>query len=359
MAYTPTNWVNKVTTLGPTNLNKLENGVQATATVADAALPASQSPKLIYDAKGDILVALSDNTPQRLAVGSDGYYLQADSSQPLGVKWAAGGGGGIPITIFDNKGDLVAAASNDTPAKLPVGADGLHLIADSSQAAGMKWAAGSLIGLQVITAVGTYTPTPGTNKILVECVGGGGGGGGIAATSGNAAAGGGGGGGAFSRKFLASGFSGVAVSPGAAGAAPAAGNNPGGAGGDSNFGAGLCLAKGGSGGNGSPAGTTQNIAGGAGGAAASGVGDMRASGGAGGGGMANTSTIVFQAGGHGGASVFGPGAPYVFTIGNATTVGAAGAQYGGGGSGASASGTVGAQAGGAGGIGVIVVYEFA
>lgn len=39
MAYPPTNWVEKVTKVGPTNLNKLENGLQAAAAVADAALP--------------------------------------------------------------------------------------------------------------------------------------------------------------------------------------------------------------------------------------------------------------------------------------------------------------------------------
>jgi hypothetical protein len=37
LAYTPTVWVEKVTTVGPTNLNKLENGVQASAAVADNA----------------------------------------------------------------------------------------------------------------------------------------------------------------------------------------------------------------------------------------------------------------------------------------------------------------------------------
>jgi len=39
MSYSPTTWVEKVTKVGPTNLNKLELGVQATAVVADAALP--------------------------------------------------------------------------------------------------------------------------------------------------------------------------------------------------------------------------------------------------------------------------------------------------------------------------------
>lgn len=39
MAYTPTTWVEKVTKVGPTNLNHLETGLQSAAAVADAALP--------------------------------------------------------------------------------------------------------------------------------------------------------------------------------------------------------------------------------------------------------------------------------------------------------------------------------
>lgn len=44
MAYNPTTWAANSTTLGPTNLNKLENGVQAAAAVADAAVVAPASP---------------------------------------------------------------------------------------------------------------------------------------------------------------------------------------------------------------------------------------------------------------------------------------------------------------------------
>jgi hypothetical protein len=40
MAYSPTLWTNRVTTLGPTNLNKLEQGVANAAAVADNAMSA-------------------------------------------------------------------------------------------------------------------------------------------------------------------------------------------------------------------------------------------------------------------------------------------------------------------------------
>ena len=43
----------------------------------------------IIDAKGDLLVGTASDTIGRLAVGTNGYVLTADSTQSSGVKWAA------------------------------------------------------------------------------------------------------------------------------------------------------------------------------------------------------------------------------------------------------------------------------
>ena len=51
------------------------------------------SPQSLLDAKGEILGASAANTLGALAAGTNDYVLTADSSESLGVKWAAAGGG--------------------------------------------------------------------------------------------------------------------------------------------------------------------------------------------------------------------------------------------------------------------------
>lgn len=48
----------------------------------------------IVDAKGDLIVGASADTPARLAVGTNGYVLTANSSATNGVEWAAAASGG-------------------------------------------------------------------------------------------------------------------------------------------------------------------------------------------------------------------------------------------------------------------------
>ena len=55
--------------------------------------------KSTIDAKGDLLVGTADNTVGRLAVGTNGYTLVADSAETTGLKWAAPAGGGKVLQV--------------------------------------------------------------------------------------------------------------------------------------------------------------------------------------------------------------------------------------------------------------------
>lgn len=50
---------------------------------------AAKVPKSLVDAKGDLIAATAADTVARVAVGTNGYVLTADSAETAGVKWAA------------------------------------------------------------------------------------------------------------------------------------------------------------------------------------------------------------------------------------------------------------------------------
>lgn len=80
--------------------------------------------------KGDIYVR--STVDARLPVGADGQVVTADSTQALGVKWATPTAS--PLTT---KGDIFVHGTVD--ARFPVGADGTVPFADSTQTLGLKW----------------------------------------------------------------------------------------------------------------------------------------------------------------------------------------------------------------------------
>lgn len=51
----------------------------------------------VFDAKGDLAVATAADTSARLAVGTDGFSLLADSSQTTGLKW------GLPVLLVNTQ----------------------------------------------------------------------------------------------------------------------------------------------------------------------------------------------------------------------------------------------------------------
>jgi len=59
--------------------------------------------------------------------------------------------GGIQPTIVDAKGDLITATAADTPARLAVGTNGQYLSADSTASTGLAWASVSAGGMTLIS----------------------------------------------------------------------------------------------------------------------------------------------------------------------------------------------------------------
>jgi hypothetical protein len=220
---------------------------------------------------------------------------------------------------------------------------------------------GRLLNVQVFVTPGaaTYTPTPGTTRILVDGVGAGGAGAGSAVTgAGTLSVGSGGGAGAIGKTFLTSGFyPTVAVTIGAAGAGVSGANgNPGGA---SSFGAFLTL-PGGTGGTLTAAAAIAGAGGGTGGLSSGGnLINQRGSSG-------EPSIAAFAAtflqSGAGGNGPFGGGGPSAINFtggGAAATNGSSAISAGAGGGGGTSTSGGGPTTGGNGAGAFIVVYEYA
>jgi hypothetical protein len=121
--------------------------------------------------------------------GTTGQVLAKASNTDMDFSWVAqDDSNAIQNSIVDAKGDIIAATANDTPARLAVGTNGQVLTADSTAATGLAWttpAAGGGKVLQVVSATSTtqtqvtgttygdanlslsITPTSATSKILV------------------------------------------------------------------------------------------------------------------------------------------------------------------------------------------------
>ena len=120
--------------------------------------------------------------------GTSGQVLSKASNTDLDFTWVAqDDSNAIQNAIVDAKGDLISATAADTPARLAVGTNGHILTADSTTATGLKWAApaggGKLLQLvqgstttETTVSTNTYsdssltasiTPTLATSKILV------------------------------------------------------------------------------------------------------------------------------------------------------------------------------------------------
>lgn len=89
--------------------------------------------------------------------GTTGQVLAKASGTDMDFSWVAqDDSNAIQNAIVDAKGDLIGATANDTPARLAVGTNGQVLTADSTAATGLAWATPSAGGTWQ-----SWTPTIG------------------------------------------------------------------------------------------------------------------------------------------------------------------------------------------------------
>lgn len=125
----------------PTSTDLVKNGATAIEGLGDA-IDAS-----LLDLKG----------------GTTGQVLAKASNTDMDFSWVADATG-IPATIFDAKGDIIAATAADTASRLAVGTNGQVLTADSTAATGLKWATAAGGGGKVLQVVNASTGTQVTNS---------------------------------------------------------------------------------------------------------------------------------------------------------------------------------------------------
>jgi len=111
---------------------------------------------LVKDGAAAIRTALGgvDTSFVDLKGGTTGQVLSKASNTDLDFSWVAqDDSNAIQNAIVDAKGDLITATGADTPARLAVGTNGKFLSADSSTATGLAWASAPGPGwTQVATA---------------------------------------------------------------------------------------------------------------------------------------------------------------------------------------------------------------
>jgi hypothetical protein len=112
---------------------------------------------LVKDGAAAIRTALGgpDTSFVGLKGGTTGQVLSKTSATDLAFTWVAqDDSNAIQNAIVDAKGDLIGATAADTPARLAVGTNGQLLTADSTAATGLAWATPAAGG--GMTLISTY-----------------------------------------------------------------------------------------------------------------------------------------------------------------------------------------------------------
>jgi hypothetical protein len=103
-----------------------------------------------------------DTSMMDLKGGTTGQVLSKTSNTDMDFSWIAVD----PLTILDAKGDLISATAADTPARLAVGTNGQVLTADSTTSTGLKWATAAS-GALILTGSSDFTTS--SSVVVSNC----------------------------------------------------------------------------------------------------------------------------------------------------------------------------------------------
>lgn len=106
----------------------------------------------------DTSVALASSTPAALGVAAVGNGTTAARDNHVHAMPSASDVGAIANALVDAKGDLITATADNTPARLAVGSNGQALLADSTQTTGLRWGSVTASGEddQIVLAVQVF-----------------------------------------------------------------------------------------------------------------------------------------------------------------------------------------------------------
>ena len=109
----------------------------------------AQIPDSLLTTKGDLIAATGASTPARLAVGTNGQFLSADSTAATGLAWVAGGGS-TSYSLLNAGGTALTGATTVTVSGISSQQSLWILVTGASSAN-----ANAYIGLRINTDTGS------------------------------------------------------------------------------------------------------------------------------------------------------------------------------------------------------------